>query len=80
MKQLDAFVLTFNLDQIKEELRSLGVTSITLSDAASRWRTRGLDAPMPAVSTADFLPRIQMRVVVPDHLVGQATEILRRGE
>ena len=80
MKQLDAFVLTFNLDKIKEELSALGVTSITLSDAARRWRSLGLDAPMPAVSTADFLPRIQVRVVVPDHVVGRAAEILRRGE
>jgi nitrogen regulatory protein PII len=64
MRELEASVLTFNLDRVKEELARLGLGSITVSEAA--------------VSPADFLPRIQVRVVVPDHLADRAAEVLRR--
>ena len=70
MKQVDEMVMTFNLDGIKEQLRALGVNNMVLSEARSS---------RPAVSTADFLPRIHVRVVVPDHLVGRVAELLRRG-
>jgi nitrogen regulatory protein PII len=70
MKQVDEMIMTFNLDRIKEQLRALGVNDIVLSEARSS---------RPTVSTADFLPWIHVRAVVPDHLVGRVAEILRRG-
>lgn len=79
MKQLDAFVMTFNLDRVKEELRALGVNDMTLSEAGSVGRTEGLRSSGLGVSTADFLPRIRVRIAVPDHMAGRAAKILRRG-
>ena len=70
MKQVDEMVMTFNLDRIKEQLRALVVNDMVLSEARSSRR---------AVSTADFLPRIHVRVVVPGHMVCRVAEILRRG-
>jgi nitrogen regulatory protein PII len=67
MKQVDEAVLTFNLDRVKEQLRGLGVNDMVLSEARR------------AGSAADFLPRIHLSVVVPDHMAGQVAEVLRRG-
>jgi len=79
MKQFDASIMTFNLDRVKEELSRLGVNSMTVSEARSVGRTDGLHSSGSAVSTAAFLPRIQVRVAVPDHLADTAEEILRGG-
>ena len=74
MKELEALVLTFNLDRVKQELNALGVNGMTLSEAPS---IRPTGATGPGVPTADFLPRIQVRVVVPDDMADRADEILR---
>jgi len=76
MKTLEALVLTFNLDRVKQGLYALGVNGMTLSESPSVRRT---GAAGPVVPAAAFLPRIQVRVVVPDHLADRAEEILRDG-
>jgi hypothetical protein len=35
MKTLDALILTFNLDRLKQRLNALGLTGMTLSEARS---------------------------------------------
>jgi nitrogen regulatory protein PII len=67
MKRVDETVMTFNLDRIKEQLRALGVNNMVLSDARR------------AGSVTDFLPRIHLSIVVPDHMAGQVGEVLRGG-
>lgn len=64
-------VLTFDLDRVSEELRALGLRRIALSAASA--------VPGPAVSPRDFLPRVQVRVEVPEPLAVRAMEILSRG-
>ena len=79
MKQVDEMVMTFNLDRVKEQLRALGVTDMVLSEVRHVGQTEERRSSRPAVSTADFLPRIRVRVVVPNHITGRVAEILRRG-
>jgi nitrogen regulatory protein P-II 2 len=77
MKQLEALIMTFNLDRVKEGLARLGVGGMTVSEVQ---RARSADRPDSSVatsSTPDFLPRVEVRVVVPDHLSDQTAEILR---
>ena len=76
MKELEALILTFNLDRVKEGLHALGVDGMTLSEAPTIRRT-GVSGP--AAPIAAFLPRIQVRVVVEDHMADRAEEILRGG-
>jgi nitrogen regulatory protein PII len=75
MKTLEALVLTFNLDRVKRALHALGEYSMMLSEAPHVRRTGAAGLVVPAA----FLPRIQVRVVVPDHVADRAAEILRRG-
>ena len=77
MKQLEASIMTFNLDRVKEQLARLGVDGMTVSEVQRGGSANNPDFSGATSSTPDFLPRVEVRVVVPDHLSGQATEILR---
>ena len=79
MKQLNASVLAFNLDRIKQGLVRLGVGDITISEVRTIRRTESRESSETAASTADFLPRIRVRVIVPDDLADRAEEVLRDG-
>jgi len=74
MKTLEAQILTFNLDRVKQGLNSLGLNDMTLAQAPN---VRQSGAVGPEVSAADFLPRIQVRVVVPDHIADRVEDIFR---
>ena len=68
MKQLEASIRTFNLDRVKVSLARLGVTQLQVAQAQ-----------VPAMSGAEatsFLPRIRLRVTVPDAVAEQAAELL----
>ena len=73
MKTLETLILTFNLDRVKQGLHSLGLNEMTLAQAPT---VRRSDAVGREVSAADFVPRIQVRVVVPDHIADRVEEIL----
>jgi len=74
MKTLDALILTFNLDRVNHSLHALGLNEMTLGQAPSVRRSGAVE---PEVSTPDFLPRIQVRAVVPDHIADRVEEIFR---
>jgi len=74
MKTLEAPILTFNLDRVKQSLHALGLNEVTLGPAPSVSRSGAVGPVAPA---SDFLPRIQVRMVVTDHVVDRVEEILR---
>jgi nitrogen regulatory protein PII len=74
MKTLKALILTFNLDRAKQELHALGLDGMTLSEALSAQQS---GAPGPAATAGDFLPRIQVQVVAPEHVANRVEEIFR---
>jgi len=68
MRQVEAAIRTFNLDQVKVSLRRLGVTSFGLSAAPLvTAHSRG---------AAAFLPRITVQLTVPDTIAAQVIEVL----
>jgi nitrogen regulatory protein PII len=77
MKQLEALIMTFNLDRVKEGLARLGVGGMTVSEVQCARSADRPDSSVATSSTPDFLPRVGVRVVAPDHLSDQTAEILR---
>ena len=73
MKTFEVGILTFNLDRVQQKLHALGLTDMTLSEDPSAWRSH---VTGPAVAASEFLPRIQVRVVVPDDVADRVEEIL----
>ncbi len=76
MKQLQASIKTFNLDHVKEALARLGVRGMTVSQVRTVAGTGGPVSMRRGVSTADFLPRVKVLVVVPDGIADKAAEVL----
>jgi nitrogen regulatory protein PII len=74
MKTVEALILSFNLDRVKQGLYALGLNQMTVGEAPSVWRSGTVG---PEVSAADFLPRIQVRMVVPDYVADRVAEIFR---
>ena len=67
---LEASIKTFELDRVKVSLTRLGVTRLHISEAEHP--TRGVQG------AAAFLPRIRVRVTVPEAVADQAAELLAR--
>ena len=68
MKQLEASIRTFNLDRVTVSLTRLGITRLHVSEVQRP--TTGADG------VAGFLPRVRVRVTVPDAVADQAAELL----
>ena len=68
MKQLEASIRTFNLDRVKVSLTRLGVTRLEVSEAQRPTTGAG--------GATAFLPRIRVRVTVPDAVADQAAGLL----
>jgi nitrogen regulatory protein PII len=74
MKTLERLILTLNLDRVKHDLLTLGLGDMNLSEAPSLgWP--GVERP--GLTPMAFLPRVQVRVVVPDHMADAVEAILR---
>jgi nitrogen regulatory protein PII len=70
MKRLEASIRTFELDQVKVSLAGLGVTRLHVSEAQG--------PTIHAEGAVAFLPRIRVRITVPDAVADQAAELLAR--
>src|SRR6266849_3960906 len=57
MKKIEAIIKPFKLDDVKEALTEIGVIGMTVTEV------RGFEY------TVDFLPKVKIEVVAPDHLV-----------
>jgi nitrogen regulatory protein PII len=68
MRQLEASIRTFNLDRVKVSLARLGVARLQVSQA----QVPATGAP----GATAFLPRIRLRVTVPDAVADQAAKLL----
>jgi nitrogen regulatory protein PII len=74
MKTLEGLILTFNLDRVKQDLQTLDLGDMKLSEAPSVvWP----GVARPEITPTAFLPRVQVRVVVPDHVADAVEAILR---
>jgi nitrogen regulatory protein PII len=73
MRQLEGAIKTFYLDRVKTSLAQLGVTEMAISEAASLPTATAGGA---GLSTADFVPRIKVRVLAADHIADRVAAVL----
>src|SRR2546427_10446830 len=68
MKKIEAIIKPFKLDDVKEALTSIGVVGMTVSEVRGFGRQKGhTETYRGGEYTIDFLPKIKIEVVVPDH-------------
>ncbi len=69
MKKIEAVIKPFKLDDVKEALTEIGVVGMTVTEVKGFGRQKGhTELYRGSEYTVDFLPKVKVEVVVPDHL------------
>jgi nitrogen regulatory protein P-II 1 len=77
MKKVEAIIKPFKLDDVKEALTGIGVVGMTVSEVRGFGRQKGhTELYRGGEYTVDFLPKIKVEVVVPDHLLDKVAEVM----
>ncbi len=67
MKKIEAIIKPFKLEEVKDALRDLGVTGMTVIEVKGFGRQEGhTEIYRGSEYTVDFLPKTKIEVVVPD--------------
>src|SRR6266852_7827818 len=77
MKKIEAVIKPFKLDAVKEALTGIGVIGMTVSEVRGFGRQKGhTELYRGGEYTVDFLPKMMVEVVVPDHLVDKVVDVI----
>ena len=70
MKKIEAIIRPFKLDEVKEALAEIGIEGMTVTKVEGFGRQKGhTEISRGDESTVDFLPKIQIQIVVPENKV-----------
>ncbi len=79
MKKIEAIIKPFKLDEVKEALQDVGLQGITVIEAKGFGRQKGhTELYRGAEYVVDFLPKVKLEIVLADHLVDSAVEVIRK--
>jgi len=77
MKRIDAIIKPFKLDEVKERLAQVGVQGLTVSEVKGFGRQKGHTELYRGVEyVVDFLPKVQITVLVSDGRVMETIEAI----
>ena len=77
MNKIEAIIKPFKLDEVKEALQELGVQGMTVIEAKGYGRQKGhTELYRGAEYVVDFLPKIEIEVVVSDDQLEAALEAI----
>jgi nitrogen regulatory protein P-II 1 len=77
MKLIVAVLKPFKLDDVKEALKTLGVSGMTLTEAQGFGRQRGhTETYRGAEYTVDFVPKLRIEVLVDDAQVDEVVDTI----
>jgi nitrogen regulatory protein P-II 1 len=78
MKKIEAVIKPFKLEEVKNALNDIGVNGMTISEVKGFGRQRGhKEIYRGAEYQVDFVPKVQLNVVVDDDLATQVIEIIK---
>lgn len=76
MKQITAVIKPFKLDEVREALCELGVHHLTLLEAKGYSGRGGREECRGAEYVLNFLPKVQISLVVSDEVSERAVEVI----
>jgi nitrogen regulatory protein P-II 1 len=77
MKKIEAIIKPFKLDDVKEALTELGVVGMTVTEVRGFGRQKGhTELYRGSEYTIDFLPKVKVEVVIPEHLVDKVVSAI----
>ena len=78
MKKIEAVIIPFKLDDVKEALQALGIQGMTVLEAKGFGRQKGqTELYRGAEYVVDFLPKIKIETVVSDDQLVAAVEAIQ---
>ena len=85
MKKIEAIIKPHRLDEVKERLRTIGITGMTIYDVKGFGRTGGRREVFRGSSyVVDFIPKVRLEIYVKDGIlrdvVGAIAETARTGK
>ena len=79
MKKIQAIIKPFKLDDVKEALTEIGIKGMTISEVKGYGRQKGhTEIYRGAEYVVDFIPKINIEVVVTAEMVDQVVETIRK--
>jgi len=77
MKRLEAVIRTHKVDDVKDRLRQIGISGMTVAEVKGFGRTGGKTEVYRGSSySVDFVPKILITLVVKDAMVQDAVEAI----
>ena len=77
MKQIEAIIKPFKLDEVKEALTKVGIQGMTITEVKGFGRQKGhTELYRGAEYSVDFLPKVKIQILVPEDKVPQVVETL----
>jgi len=77
MKKIEAVIKPFKLDEVKDSLARVGVQGLTVSEVKGFGRQKGhTEVYRGAEYVVDFLPKLQLEIVVNDDKVTEVVEAI----
>ena len=79
MKQVEAIIKPFQLDEVKQALAKLGVEGMTVSEVKGFGRQKGhTELYRGAEYSIEFLPKVKIQILVSDEKAPQLVEAIAR--
>jgi len=77
MKKIEAIIKPFKLSEVRDALHEVGVSGMTVAEVKGFGRQKGhLEIYRGNEYTVDFLPKLKLEMVLPDHLVNPAVDAI----
>jgi len=78
MKKLECIIRPFKLEEVKEDLSSVGVRGMTVSEVRGFGRSRGhTELYRGSEYTIEFVPKLKIEIVVAEENVDKVVEAVR---
>jgi nitrogen regulatory protein P-II 1 len=77
MKKIEAIIKPHKLDEVKDRLRNVGVSGMTLSEVKGFGRTGGkTEVYRGSAYVVDFVPKVMLEIVVKDSMVSDVVQAI----
>lgn len=79
MKLIIAFIKPFKLEQVRDALKAVGVTGMSVSDVSGFGRQSGqTEVYRGAEYEVEFVPKTKLEILVDDELAGPAVDAIEK--
>jgi nitrogen regulatory protein P-II 1 len=77
MKKIEAIIKPHRLDDVRDRLRDVGISGMTVSEVKGFGRTAGkTEVYRGSAYVVDFVPKVRIEVVVKDAMAGDAVQAI----